>query len=129
MHKILLFQGGSPEAAVDSIFRWYGFCLRQLVSMKLGIRIKALRKAKGFTQEVVCQRAQGKINISTLKRIEANQDINPTWSTLETIRTSMGIPFEEWIFKVLREEHEPSVNDSSTPQIDASTAVPKFCFL
>lgn len=57
----------------------------------LGIRLSALRKARGLTQEELVERCN--VSVRTIQRIEAGE-VTPRSYTVRLLLTAMGYPFE-----------------------------------
>lgn len=60
--------------------------------LAIGSAIKALRKARGFTQEGLA--AAANLNLSYLSAVERG-DNNPTLMTLLSIATALGVTIEQ----------------------------------
>lgn len=60
--------------------------------MKLAMRIKRLRKAKGLTQEVLAHRA--KLSHGYIARLEIGRH-DPTLSTLKKLARALGVSVSE----------------------------------
>ncbi len=61
----------------------------------LGARLQAVRKQKGFTQQLLCQKAN--LSYSTLAKIERGAIKSPSIFTIQRIATTLGISLDELI--------------------------------
>lgn len=76
--------------------------------MKIGQAIKEIRNSRNLTQVQLSYKTRGLVNISTIKRIESGQEINPTLNTLESLRKALEVDPVEWFFRVIYCEHLPN---------------------
>jgi transcriptional regulator with XRE-family HTH domain len=62
--------------------------------MRLAMKLKRLRKAKGWTQQALAQRAQ--VSLGYLARLETGH-YDPKLSTLRKLAKALGVPVTELV--------------------------------
>ncbi len=67
--------------------------------------LKRFREKKGVTQLELCKKTRGLVNISTIKRLESGQEINPTFKTLEALRQALEISPIDWYYSIFLSSH------------------------
>ncbi|MDL1871637.1 helix-turn-helix transcriptional regulator [Deltaproteobacteria bacterium PRO3] len=80
--------------------------------MNIAQAIKEIRNSRNLTQVQLSYRTRGLVNISTIKRIESGQEVNPTLNTLEALRKALEVDPIEWFFRVIYSQCLPSGEDA-----------------
>ncbi len=87
--------------------------------------LKKFREKKNLTQVELCKKTRGLVNISTIKRLESGQEINPTFKTLEALRQALEISPIDWYYSVFLSNHVQKItNGELTKQQEEKNAQP-----